>query len=584
MSSAPAPQSLQALHDAWAAQWPQALALWSKFTRLSEPRWCYNDAEAAAQGLTESFAMIRLTDQAVVINLAMVQALHLERFALEILAHEIGHHVYAPADLTDNARMIARMRWGLPTKEHLAPFISNLYTDLLINDRLQRSSGLSEAGVYLALVGEASDPMWTLYMRIFEILWSLQSGTLTHGKLTDELEGDAHLGARLIRSYARDWLDGAGKFAALCLPYLLDNEGQTVQQLLKRWRDMQNAGAGGMPQGLSEMDPGERESATHPALDPELSGLPRQGQEGPPRETEVQAGSRGQSREPFEYGEILKALGIDLSPLEAAVRYYRERAAPHLVRFPERIRPESSEPLPEGLEAWDIGSPVEDVDWTESVLISPRIIPGLTTVQRVWGTVEGAQPRKEPLDLDLYVDSSGSMPNPQSAVSYLTLAGTIIALSALRAGARVQATLWSGTRQFQSTPGFVSNEHAILEVLTGFIGGGTAFPLHVLRDTYQHRKPGDRPVHILVISDNGVTTMFEKDEHARSGWDVAREALEKARGGGTMVLNLFTDWQADADLLRANTEQGWQIHVVRNWEDLLTFARWFSQLKYAETK
>ena len=30
-----------------------------------------------------------------------------------------------------------------------------------------------------------------------------------------------HLGARLIRSYARDWLDGSGKFAALCLPYLL---------------------------------------------------------------------------------------------------------------------------------------------------------------------------------------------------------------------------------------------------------------------------------------------------------------------------------------------------------------------------
>src|SRR5204863_160347 len=163
---------------------PRALALWSKFTRLSEPRWCFSDAEAEKEGLTESFAMIRLNDQAVVINLAQIEAAHLERFALEILAHEIGHHVYAPADLTDNAR------------------------------------------------------------------------------------------------------------------------------------------AGGMPQGLTEMDPGERESATHPALDPELSGLPRQGQEGPPKETGMQGGSPGQYREPFEYGEILKALGLDLSPLEAAVRYY----------------------------------------------------------------------------------------------------------------------------------------------------------------------------------------------------------------------------------------------------------------------
>ena len=350
--------------------------------------------------------MIRLSDQAVVINLAQIEAAHLERFGLEILSHEIGHHVYAPADLTDNARMIARMRWGLPTKEHLAPFIANLYTDLLINDRLQRSGGLSEAGVYTALVGASSDPLWTLYMRIYEILWSLQTGTLTHGKLTDELEGDAHLGARLIRSYARDWLDGAGKFAALCLPYLLEDDGQDMQKLLKRWRDMQNAGTGArsVPQGLSEMDPGERESAIHPALDPELSGLPRQGQDAPPKDTGVQGGSRGQYREPFEYGEILKALGIDLSPLEAAVRYYRERAAPYLVRFPERVRPELTEPLPEGLEPWDIGSPLEDADWTESVMLSPRIIPGLTTVQRVWGTAEGTQPRREPLDLDLYVD------------------------------------------------------------------------------------------------------------------------------------------------------------------------------------
>jgi hypothetical protein len=576
--------SLLTLHDYWASKWPQALALWSKFTRLSEPRWCFSDAEAEKEGLTESFAMIRLNDQAVVVNLALIESMHLERFALEILAHEIGHHVYAPADLTDNARMIARMRWGLPTKEHLAPFISNLYTDLLINDRLQRSGGLSEAGVYQALVSESSDPLWTLYMRIYEILWSLQSGTLTHGKLTDELEGDAHLGARLIRSYARDWLDGAGKFAALCLPYLLENEGQAMQQLLKRWRDMQNAGAGArsVPQGLTEMDQDERESATHPALDPELSGIPRQGQAGPPKDLGVQGGSRGQYREPFEYGEILKALGLDLSPLEAAVRYYRERAAPHLVRFPERVRPESTEPLPEGLEPWDIGSPLEDADWTESVMISPRIIPGLTTVQRVWGTVEGTQPRKEPLDLDLYVDSSGSMPNPQSTVSYLTLAGAIIALSALRAGARVQATLWSGARQFQSTPGFVNNEHAILQVLTGFIGGSTAFPLHVLRDTYQHRKPGDRPVHILIISDDGVTTMFDKDEQGNSGWDISRGALAKARGGGTMVLNLRTDWRQNADLARANAEQGWQIHVVRNWEDLLAFAKWFSQIKYQQ--
>jgi hypothetical protein len=578
VAAAPA-NSLAALRDAWATRWPEALALWSKFTRLSEPRWCFSQAQAEAEGLSGSFAMIRLNDQAVVVDLAHIQRAGLERYGLEILAHEIGHHVYTPADLNDHARMIARMRWGLPTREHLAAFISNLYTDLLINDRLQRSAGLSMAAVYLALDGGSTDALWTLYLRIYEILWRLQTGTLAKGELADQLEGDAHLGARLIRSYARDWLDGAGKFAALCLPYVLDDNAQGTQQLLKGWRDMESAGAGGMPHGLTEMDDDERAGAIHPALDPELSGLDAP-EETPPQEGGGPGGGRGQAREPFQFGEILKALGIELTPHEAAIRYYRERAAPHLVPFPARERPETTEPLPEGLEPWDIGSPIEAADWTESVMVSPSIIPGLTTVQRVWGTTEGNQPRREPLDLDLYVDSSGSIANPQVNVSYLTLAGAIIALSALRAGGRVQVTLWSGPRQFTATDGFISHEHRILKVLTGYFGGGTAFPIHQLRNTYAQRGPADRPVHILVISDDGVTTMFAQDERKRSGWDIARAALERARGGGTMVLNLYEDWQRNAELKRAHEEQGWQIHVVRDWAQLLEFARWFARLKY----
>ena len=67
------------------------------------------------------------------------------------------------------------------------------------------------------------------------------------------------------------------------------------------------------------------------------------------------------------------------------------------------------------------------------------------------------------------------------------------------------------------------------------IGGGTAFPIHVLRDTYQARKPGDRPVHILIISDDGVTTLFANDERGASGWDISRMALQKGGGGGSML-------------------------------------------------
>jgi hypothetical protein len=209
----------------------------------------------------------------------------------------------------------------------------------------------------------------------------------------------------------------------------------------------------------------------------------------------------------------------------------------------------------------------------------------------VWGVSEGAQPRREPLDLDLYVDSSGSMLDPRRLLSFPALAGAIICLSALRAGARVQATLWSGAHEYTSTAGFLRDEHDILSVLTGYFGGGTAFPLHRLRDTHARRGLSDRPAHILVISDEGVSTMFDTDERGTSGWEVAAAALARARGGGTLVLNLPGSWEersppgSDDDydrIRRARDQQGWNVAPVSSWEELVAFARAFSRLRYGQ--
>ena len=36
------------VHDQWQAAWPQALAVWSRFTRLRDPLLCATSQEAAA--------------------------------------------------------------------------------------------------------------------------------------------------------------------------------------------------------------------------------------------------------------------------------------------------------------------------------------------------------------------------------------------------------------------------------------------------------------------------------------------------------------------------------------------------------
>ncbi|MCD9088165.1 hypothetical protein [Stenotrophomonas sp. SY1] len=577
--------------EAWRAAWPQALADWSRFTRLQDPRLCGSSVEAAAEGLTGSFAMIRLADQRVVIDLPQVHRLGLQDHAREILAHEIGHHVLAPATASDHARLLARIRRALPTLEVHAPMVANLYTDLLINDRLQRQCGLRMADIYrrLAEGTQGSTSLWMLYMGIYEQLWQQPAGLLG-GPVDDaSLRGDAWLGARLVRAYAGEWMLGASRFAALLLPYLL----QTVSDArVDALMDTRHAGRGTRPAGLDRLEDDELEPVLHPALDPRITGDDGHAADAPLVDAGDEiARAAGQAREPFEYGEILAAAGLDLDPRQFAVRYYRERALPHLIRFPVSAQPQALEPEMEGLQPWEAGDPLDAVDWLQTLMQSPTVIPGVTTVQRVYGLSPGCEPAAEPIDLDLYVDSSGSMPDPQRVTSWLTLAGAVIALSALRAGARVQATLWSGKRQYLHTDGFVRSEDAILEVLVGYFGGATAFPIHRLRETYAQRGRSERAVHILHISDDGITTMFEDDERGNSGWDVAAHALRTARAGGTMALNLFSplpEGIADAsasgwtaDLLRAR-DAGWNIHVVRDMTDLLAFARDFSQRHYAQ--
>jgi hypothetical protein len=111
-----------------------------------------------------------------------------------------------------------------------------------------------------------------------------------------------------------------------------------------------------------------------------------------------------------------------------------------------------------------------------------------------------------------------------------------------------------------------------------------------MRDTYAARRPDANPAHVLVISDDGVTTMFDRDEKGNSGWDVAAQALARAGAGGTFVLNIYKQWKTAnvsskvyADLRRAE-KAGWSIFSVSTWNELETFARDFSHRTYGDLR
>ncbi len=551
----------------WLGTWEEAVKLWSPFVKLRIPVFCETEKDEKREGLTGSFAMIRLTDFSVVVSLRQIEEIGLRDYALEILAHEAGHHVYAPGDLADSARVIARIQKAIHGYEYKAPMIANIYEDLLINDRLFRVNSLRMDKVYMAVKSDVTDKFWNFYMRTYEILWALPRKTLTASDVDEETEGDAILASRVVRSFSREWIRGAGEFAAICYRYLLESKDRP--ESLDSWMDAVDPGDGTtVPAGIAELGEDEVNESEDGSAGRRFSpdGTPDQPQTKP-----------GKSyREPFEYGQILRAIGINLSDAELAARYYTERAIPHLIPFPTVRQPESTEPNPEGVTEWDISSPFENLSMFDSLLRSPVLIPGYTTVERISGTSPGGEPAREPIDLDIYIDSSGSMPDPTVCTSYLTLAGTIISLSALRAGSKVQATLWSDTDQFITTNGFVRDKNEIMKILTGFFGGGTAFPIHMLRKTYIEGKPASRKRHILVISDDGVTTMFDSDEKGNSGLEIAKASLKKCGGGGTFALNIYSmDEQ-----LNIAASMGWNIYPVTDWNGLINFSREFVKKHY----
>src|SRR5690606_15953972 len=145
---------------------------------------------------------------------------------------------------------------------------------------------------------------------------------------------------------------------------------------------------------------------------------------------------------------------------------------------------------------------LEKIDWLHTAIASPRVVPGITTLQRIWDEVPGDRPRTKPLDLYLGIDCSGSRLDPRRELSHPVLAGAIVCLSALRVGARVKVVLSGEPGTSVSTDGFTRDENQVLGVLTDYLGTGYAFGIHRLEETFVEKT--EHPTHILIVTDQDI--------------------------------------------------------------------------------
>jgi hypothetical protein len=154
-------------------------------------------------------------------------------------------------------------------------------------------------------------------------------------------------------------------------------------------------------------------------------------------------------------------------------------------------------------------------------------------VERLEGLDRGGTPRREVEDLFVGIDCSGSMPNPRVVISHPVIAGAILVLSALRAGAHVQVTLSGEPGKHASTDGFVRDERKALAVLTSYLGTGYSFGVLRLKDAFLDRKAPARGPRVLLISDSD---WFQMLKQTPNGWEIARDGRGRGRGA-TAVLD-----------------------------------------------
>lgn len=112
-----------------------------------------------------------------------------------VIAHEIGHHVVAPGTRIDSLKIRhqaarALVACGAPKPELYVGYVANLWTDLLVNTRLEelqrRTAGEAgaggEAGIVRArrveLGWTKTDRVGWIFQRAHERLWRLPAGSL----------------------------------------------------------------------------------------------------------------------------------------------------------------------------------------------------------------------------------------------------------------------------------------------------------------------------------------------------------------------------------------------------------------------
>lgn len=478
------------LAAAVAAAWPKAQAVWSKFLLLGAP------VDNTASG---SVAQIDLSTRQVSLDLQLVRKKNLCGCLEGILAHEIGHHVRYPGTLAVLARMRMIERGLLPLKDYT---LTNLFSDLMINDAIRPQFGDHICKVYQSFAADynwRADPAFIFYLAVYEERWGRAPGALMGTRTAAEF-GREYPGYRAEAQVMGQALFALGPNVYTQFIYFVS--------VLSRYailRDNKEPTAAD-PYGCNCGDPSAEDWAdalTPDAREREAVGralaegwLARQTAE---RMTDAQATDRRVAALPGQ-GEADSA-----RVPEVMAAYYRQQAERFLVAPPAQERTGEST-TPTTIDDWTEGDAVRDIDWGATLLQRGESLGAVQPLKR--HSVAESEGWEVPLwqpRVEVYLDVSGSMPDPRRTRNAMTLAAQVLVTGAIRAGGWARVTLYSTTTQQHRE--WSRSEVELSRFLMQYIGGGTEFPFPVLRQSLAECG-ADQPVRV-VITDHDFNANYQ---------------------------------------------------------------------------
>lgn len=573
------------LSDAARSAWERALSLWR--VRLDDP--AIRPGAADTHGAPAWFGF----PPSVTVDPRYLAERGLEDELWSMFAHEIGHHVLAPSTRIDSLKIDHQMARALTVASPRANVVegsrrlSNLWCDLLVNTRLAqlqraepgragtatRDLGIVRLGraLYPAPVG-SDDRLWWVYCRAYELLWQIPAGTLCaldpparpvraffaetglvplsqipekhrekerllrearaeSERVAAELAGatatnpgvDASLIADAVRSFSTDPVSGAALFGVIAAAYLAE------EALAGGGRSGRGCGVDDAPATTAELgriladQRLRRDLPPHPGtvLDADDAGAPAD----PATDRTKKDGQRLTIARTLE---LYRASGEDA----VLAAWYRNEAASWVRPYTRRAPSTPTGGIPGPIELWEVGDALADIDWPLTMR-GGTVIPGVTTRRRSELDDEPIV-QETSLELDLYIDSSGSMAHPRNG-SPAVLAGTILALSILRGGGRVRVTSFSGTGEVAGMARFGRDPSEIIAAIALFFGRSTSFPLDLYASRYAGLRPADSDTrrHVVVLSDDGLVSMFGVGNEPYEG---VAGAVRTVLTTGTLVL------------------------------------------------